>query len=179
MEPWEECPNIWATKSKFFTYLRGALRQAIWNRYPVKLEFKNEQCEKPPKGYAGRAKSGKHCALSGVWEGKSKLEVDHIEGNVSLQDWEDLTPFIQHLCLSGKGKNNLQLVTKEAHKIKSYADRHKISFEDARIAKQCIASMKAPTDTQKKFLSRQGYTEEEMSNAAKRKKCYLQYFTND
>src|SRR5690554_3110739 len=127
-EPWELYPHIWKTKSSFFTWLRGCLRRAVWEKYPPKLEFKNEVCTPPPEGIITRAKTGAFCALTGEWEGKSKLEVDHIVGNASLKDWEDVLSFIQHLCAP---KENMQLVKKEAHKIKSYAERKGISFEEA------------------------------------------------
>lgn len=151
MSPWEEYPHIWATKAAFFNYLRGALRQAIWMRWPGKIEFKNSVCEKPPEDYKGRAKSGAYCALSGEWVGKSAAEIDHIFGNVSLQDWEDLLPFIQHLCAS---KENMQYVSKEAHKVKSFAERKGISFDDAMREKLAIAICKEKRD--KEWLEEKG-----------------------
>ena len=135
MEPWEEYPDIWSTKAKFFSYLRGNLRRAVWNRWPGKIRLKSQQCSPPPEGMVTRARTGTECALTGEWQGKSRLEVDHIEGNVSLNDWEDVVPFIQHLCAP---MDNLQLVSKEAHKIKSYAEKHGLSFEEAAVKKEFI-----------------------------------------
>ena len=142
-EPWIEAPHIWPTKSSFFTFLRGALRRAIWEKWPLKIEFKNEVCEPPPEDYKGRAKSGAYCALSGEWVGKSASEIDHIVGNISLKNWEDVLPFILHLCAS---KDNMQLVSKEAHKIKSYAEKMGISFEEASYTKEAIAICKVKGD---------------------------------
>lgn len=143
--PWEEAPHIWPTKSSFFVFLRGALRRAIWERWPLKIEFKNEACSPPPEDYKGRAKSGAYCALSGEWVGKSAAEIDHILGNVSLKDWDDVLTFIQHLCAS---KENMQIVSKEAHKIKSYAEKQKISFEEAVAHKTAIAICKSKKDVE-------------------------------
>ena len=70
---------------------------------------------------------------------QSKMEIDHIHGNVSLNDWSDVLLFIQHLCAT---KDNMQVVGKEAHKVKSYAERMGMSFEDAQLEKQVIALMK-------------------------------------
>lgn len=150
MNPWEEFPEIWKTQSAFFTWLRGGLRRAIWEKYPPKLVYKNTNCTPPPDWYEGRAKSGTECALSGEWIAKSYLEVDHIEGNVSLQEWEDVLPFIRHLCAS---HSNMQLVGKEAHKIKSYAERMGMTYEHAKIEKDAIKIIK---DKQHKefFISR-------------------------
>lgn len=71
------------------------------------------------------------------------MEVDHISGNVTLTDWEHVTPFIQHLC-----GGEYQLVTKKAHKIKSYAERTGVDFRDALIEKQAIELIKTNKDIQ-------------------------------
>ena len=165
-EPWEEAPHIWPTKASFFNFLRGNLRRAVWEKWPLKIEFKNEVCKPPPEDYTGRAKSGTYCALSGVWTGKSAAEIDHVLGHVSLQDWEDVLPFIQHLCAS---KENMQYVSAEAHKIKSYAERKGISFEEAALLKIVI-------DLEKKkmlqdFIKSKG--EKPASNAEKRREQAL------
>ena len=139
-EPWEEFPEIWPTKAKFFSWLRGCLRGGVWNKYPPKLMYKKSLCQVPsPELYKGRAKAGGVCALTGEWNVQSKMEVDHIHGNVSLNDWDDVTSFIQHLCASG---SNMQVVGKEAHKVKSYAERQGITFEEALLEKKVIALLK-------------------------------------
>lgn len=168
-ELWRIYPEIWSTKAKFFQYLRGQLRRALWERYPPKLRFKNKQCTKPPKWYKGRAKSGTECALTGDWYAKSHLEVDHIVGNASLQDWDDLVPFILHLLTT---EDNMQLVSKEAHRIKSYADKHGLSFEQAKKEKMIIEKCKQKVATQKKELKEAGFSAEDISNAEKRRECY-------
>ena len=162
-EPWEECPEIWKTKASFFTWMRGNLRRALWEKYPPKVKFKNNMCKPPPVEYTGRAKSGSECVLTGEWYAKSYLEVDHIVGNASLTDWNDVLPFIRHLCTT---EDNMQLVSKEAHKIKSYAEKQGISFEEAMIVKKAIAICKDKKD--KEWLESRGVTPE--SNATKRRK---------
>lgn len=161
-KPWEWYPEVWPSKSKFFTWLRGCLRNAVWNKSPIKIIYKNENCSKPPSDYTGKAKTGAYCALSGEWEGKSKLEVDHISGNVSLQDEEDILGFIQHLI---PPPGSLQLVTKEAHKIKSYAEKQGISYEMAAAQKKAIYLIKNKED--KTFLEENGVVPE--TNQSKRR----------
>ena len=75
---------------------------------------------------------------------QSKMEIDHIQGNVSLNDWSDVLPFIQHLCAT---KDNMQVVGKEAHKVKSYAERMGMSFEEALLEKRVIATLKDKRET--------------------------------
>lgn len=147
---WELYPEIWSTKAKFFSFLRGNLRRALWEKYPVKIQFKNRACSPPPEGYTGRAKSGLVCPISGEWTGKSMLEVDHIKGEASLRDWEDLEPFILHLLTT---HDNMQLLSKESHKIKSYAERVGISLEEAILEKKVIQFKKLKSTEQIKLLT--------------------------
>lgn len=165
-EPWEEYPDIWKTKAAFFAWLRGGLRRAIWEKYPPKIQFKNGHCTAPPVGYQGKAKSGTECALTGEWTAKSYLEVDHIQGHVSLKGWNDVTDFIQHLCTNS---DNMQLVGKEAHKTKSYAERQGITFEEATLEKKVIQIIKNKKDKQF-FIDR---NIEVPSNAAQRRASIL------
>ena len=161
-KPWEEYPELWKTEAQFWTYLRGCIRRGIWEKSPIKLSFKNNNCDSPPEGYDGRAKSGQYCALSGRWEGKSKLEVDHCTGNVSLSSWDDVLPFIQHMIPE---KGTLQLVTKEAHKIKSHQEKKGFeTFEEAAADKEAIQICKGD---EKKWLSSRGIEPE--SNAKLRR----------
>ncbi len=149
-KPWEEYPEFWKTEASFWSYLRGCLRRGIWEKSPIKLDFKNKACHKPPKGYTGKAKSGVICPLSGVFVGKSKSEVDHCFGNQSLTAMEDILPFIMHLV---PPKGSLQLVEKEAHKIKSYAERIGVTYEEAVVIKQAISICKGD---EKKWLEGKG-----------------------
>lgn len=166
-ELWERYKHIWKTKPAFFAWLRGALRRALWERYPVKLYYKNKATHNPPIGYTGKAKKLGKCALTGEVIPKSRLEVDHKVGHVSLTEWSDLEPFIHHLLCT---EDEMQLVSKEAHKIKSYAERMGISYEEAAIEKEVIAFSKLPIDQQKKELLEHGYTE--INNASDRKRSY-------
>lgn len=153
-EPWEYYPEVWPTKSSFFSWLRGGFRKAIWQFYPGKIIFKKSKLTKPPTDYKGKAKSGAVCALSGVWTGNSKLEVDHIQGEASLRDWEDVLPFIRHLCTNDE---NMQLVDRDVHRIKTYAERQGISFEDAMIEKKYVLPFKKlNAEQQKKRLTELG-----------------------
>ena len=166
-EPWLWYPDIWPTKSKFFTYLRGALRGAVWNKSPVKITFKNGACSKPPEGYTGKAKSGQYCALSGVWVGKSLGEIDHKNGNVPINDEDEILNFIKHLV---PPPNSLQYVSNDAHKVKSYSERTGKSFKEASAEKQAITLCKDKADIE--WLESKGIVPEKSS--PKRRKQIVQ-----
>ena len=131
--------DIWPTDAAFFTWLRGAMRKAIWQFHPIKLKYKKSCVQPPPPEYTGRAKGLIQCALTGEWVGQSMAEVDHIEGHSSFKCVDDLLPYMMHLALP----KELQCVSKEAHKVKSYAERMGISFEDALVEKRAIALVKS------------------------------------
>lgn len=171
-EPWEAYPDVWPTKSKFFTWLRGAFRKAVWSRYPGRIKFKNAHCDKPPEGYTGRAKSGAYCTLSGEWIGKSALEVDHIIGEASLRDWADVESFVRHLCPTD---DNMQLVSKEAHKIKSYSQRMGITYEEAMLEKKVIAFKKLSATEQRNVLQNEAKCETISSTIKGRTEQYRQW----
>ena len=131
--------DIWLTDAAFFTWLRGAMRKAIWQFHPIKLKYKKSCVQPPPPEYAGRAKGLIQCALTGEWVGQSMAEVDHVEGHSSFKCVDDLLPYMMHLALP----KELQCVGKEAHKVKSYSERMGISFEDALVEKRAIALVKS------------------------------------
>ena len=131
--------DIWPTNGAFFTWLRGAMRKAIWQFHPIKLKYKKSCVQPPPPDYKGKAKGLIQCALTGEWVGQSMAEVDHIEGHSSFKCVDDLLPYMMHLALP----KELQCVSKEAHKVKSYSERMGISFEDALIQKRAIALVKS------------------------------------
>ena len=169
-EPWTKNPLIWKTEAKYWAWLRGNLRRSLWEKNPIKITFKNAQCSPPPKGVETRAKTGAYCALEkDQWVGKSKLQCDHIIGNVSLKCVDDILPFVMHLL--PQDFNNLQLVGKEAHTVKSYAERYNITYEEAKIRKRVIQLVKLSLDKQNKQLL-QWFNADDISNAAKRKRAY-------
>lgn len=172
-EMWERFPEVWPTKASFFAWLRGSLRRGLWEKYPPKLIFKTSKCRNPPKGYSGRAKKGDYCALTGEWTPQSKLEVDHKEGHASLKEWDDLPQFILHLLTVDAELRGYQLVSKEAHKIKSYAERMGITFEEAILEKKVIAFAKGPAKAQMETLRELGLSEGR--NAEERKNLFRKY----
>lgn len=158
----EHYPNLFPTEASFWAWLRGGLRRGLWEKSSLKLSFKNSNVSPPPKGYTGRGKKGQYCALTGEWIPTSKLEVDHKDGNKPLRSGEDVLEFILHMLADHE---ELQLVSKDAHKVKSYAERMGISFEEARATKQAIAIQKDLDD--KQWLRENGI--EPASNAKARR----------
>ena len=167
-------PDLFPTKAKVWQYLRGALRRGLWERSPMKHKFKQSKMTPPPEGYTGRGKKGTECALTGEWTMTSHLEVDHKEGHKPLLEEKDIVPYIIHLLGCG---DQLQCVEKEAHKIKSYAERKGISFEEAKLEKMAIAFGKLPKDAQETFFVEKGVTPP--TNAKTRRERYKELVADD
>ena len=144
---WEIYPHIWATESAYMSWLRGGIRRYLWSKNPVKLEFiKQNRVKIPNPNPRGKVKEvwGGVCALTGNTYPIGDMEVDHKEGNHSLKTLDDLVPFVKGIVMITL--DDLQLVSKEAHKIKSYAEKQGISFEEAKIEKEVIEIIKQKKD---------------------------------
>ena len=141
-----EMSHVWKTESSFMSWLRGGIRR-IWAKHPVKLDFiKQNRVKIPNPNPNGRVKTvwGGKCALTGEYFVLNELECDHKVGNISLKSVEDIQSFVEGVLLVTA--DDLQLVSKEAHKIKSYAEKQGISFEEAKIEKEVIEIIKQKKD---------------------------------
>jgi hypothetical protein len=164
-EPWEKFPGLWKSQTAFFTYLRGQIR-LTWSRFPAKLKWKTAQMVKPPTGYTGRAKSLGKCAYCGEMFAASTLEVDHIDQAGECNSWETAAQFMRKLL---DCNDNWCLACKPCHKIKSFAERMGVSFEEARLQKLVIEFCKKPPTEVVEFCLQNGYNERSLTNAAKRR----------
>jgi 5-methylcytosine-specific restriction endonuclease McrA len=177
IQPWDEC-DVWKNQSQFYTWLRGKLRE-IWKDNPVRITFKKEALrpvsseEKAQKVFHPSTKNVGECSFCKVWFAGSKLEVDHIQQIGSCKDFEDAIEFLKGVAFVPK--KNMQLVCKPCHKIKSYAERQGLSFEDASIEKQAITFCKQSIQDQGAFFEREGFTIP--SNATLRRKAYKEWLT--
>lgn len=165
----KEHPDLFPTEAKVWQYLRGALRRGLWERSPMKHKFKQKGMTPPPKGYTGKGKKGKECAITGEWTMTSRLEVDHKDGHKPLLCEDDIIPYVVHLLGCG---DQLQCVEKEAHKNKSYAERMGVSYEEAVLRKKAIAFSKLPVASQRAFFEDRAMVVP--TNAKKRREAFLE-----
>lgn len=173
-EPWEES-SAWKTEAVFWQWIRGALRRALWARYPVRNEFKKEltwnvtEDERKHHKLGPRVRKVGKCALTGEIFPASQLEIDHIKPVGRLSSWEDLPSWIGRLLCP---KENMRLVSKDAHKIHTYAEKMGLTFEQAKLEKEVIAFSKLSINQQKLILKKRRVAESEMANAAKRRDAF-------
>ena len=175
-KPWEET-NVWKNESQYLTWLRGQFRK-IWMDYILKNEFLSDSCkpvsaeEKAMHGLHKRTKTAGKCVFCHHMFGKSNLQVDHIIPVGSMKTYAEAPGYLLRLLCS---KENMQLTCKPCHDIKTYADKHDMSFENATKEKLAIAFTKWPTDRQIEYLQdRIGLSRIEVRNARLRRDAYRQ-----
>ncbi len=159
--PWEtdEGQQVWKSKSQYFNWLRGNLRK-IWSDYPVRKIWKKDSLrpvtskERLSKMFHPSTKNVGQCVMCNEWMAGSKLECDHKKPSNGCSDWSDVPSFVEY-CVS-QPATEFQLICKPCHKIKAYAERMNISFEDARIEKAIIAYMKKSNTVIDKTLAKHG-----------------------
>jgi hypothetical protein len=159
LEPWEECPEVWATQAQYFQWMRGQMRKA-WSRHAVKNKFVKLNTFTAPIGRIVK-KTGKpmmiqagKCACCGETFKKALLQVDHIHGAGSFRGWDDFEQWMRglmHVCVA-----DLQFMCKPCHETKTYADTHGLSFEDARLEKIVIVFKNCKATRQKLILHKLG-----------------------
>ena len=105
------------TKSRYFQFIRSALRQAF-TRYPVKYQVK-DAAKRELKHKKGRQKWEYQCAKCQRWYPNKEIEVDHIDPAGSLKDYDDLPGFVERMFCESEG---LQVLCKECHYGKTQGD---------------------------------------------------------
>ncbi|MNF51329.1 hypothetical protein D3C85_737390 [compost metagenome] len=149
MDPWIQHKTIWPTEAKFMSWVRGGIRAGLWKKHPVKLEFLRQNTiltvnTNPRSMKRFPMVKAARCALCRAVHSIKDIEVDHLTGNHSLRSMDDLRAFIEAMIMVTF--DDLQLVCKPCHKIKSYAEKQGITFADARAEKHAILLIKGKKD---------------------------------
>ena len=164
--PWEMYSDIWGTKSKFFSWLRGGIRRSLWKNSPIKIKFIQANRKRIPNpNPRGRVETvwGADCYICDKTFPITNMDVDHRVGEHSLKEVEDITPFIE--AISFVPQDALAFCCKGCHRAKSLAERKGISLNEALIEKQVIAILKEKKD--KEWLVERGISP--ASNVTKRR----------
>jgi hypothetical protein len=183
-KPWltEEGKSIWKTEAQYWQWLRGALRR-LWSDYPLRKQWKANQLrpvtqqERDDKMFHTSTKKVGECSLCNNWFPGSKLECDHLQSSNGCTSKETAEQFLWH-C-GGLTGDMFQLVCKPCHKIKSYAERQGISYEEAVIKKKVIAFMKNSTEDQFDFLSKYASESDVLRTRKDREKFFTKLLEED
>ena len=158
-KPWEEYSHIWKTEAAFLSFLRGGIRRYLWSKNPVKLEFEKESVVKIPNDNPKSMKkfplvNGFKCGMCGGLFKSNQVQCDHKTGEHSLKCMDDLQTFVEGIVFVRK--EDLQMLCKPCHEIKTYAERYGYTIEEARPLKQALEFNKKPVKTVVDFLTKCG-----------------------
>jgi len=156
--PWEIYPEIWKTESAWLSWIRGGIRRYLWSKNPVKLEFmKDRRVMIPNPSTRKGAKAqvwGAQCEECNKLVTQKEIEVDHKTGEHSLRKSSDIQAFVEGIVFVRK--EDLAILCKSCHKIKTYSERQGMSKEDAAREKEAIAICKQPAAVVKSWLLQRG-----------------------
>lgn len=160
------------SEKQMCSILRSSVRQS-WMMSPIRLAKIEEGriYDMDPKTRTKWLFECENC------KGKFKepdIEVDHIHGEHRLLTLADVEAFARSIL--DVTLEDLQLFCKGCHSIKTYAERHDLTFEEARVEKIVLQWLKDnKTASQKReLIDVYNYAPEEVSNEVKRRVAYRQ-----
>ncbi len=156
-------------EKKICSILRSNVRKT-WMQSPIRL-LKLELARLPDMNPDTRTKWLCECEKCHGMFKMTDVETDHINGEFQLKTLSDSENFVKSIL--DVSLDDLQVFCKPCHDTKTYAERYKISFEDALIEKSIIKWIKeTETKEQKHFLECLGLPN---NNVKERKISYRLY----
>lgn len=145
--------------------IRGAIRQA-WMKAPNKL-VKLEKERIADMNPNTRTKWLFKCAICTGKFKATDIEVDHIKGNHTFTKLEEFGAYCESIL--NASVDDLQILCKTCHPIKTLSESRGITFEEAKLEKEVIAFTKRKAKDQISFLAKYKLSG---SNAIKREKAF-------
>lgn len=153
-KPWSVPGVPWKTQAAFESWVRGQIRKG-WSRHPVKnLYIQNNRFKK--QNAKGRITWHLECEQCKKDTPQTKVNVDHLHPAtvMGLKTEEDYGRFIFRLYYVTF--DDIQILCKPCHDVKTYSERKGISFEEAAIEKQVVDIMKKNVRDLKVWLQSKG-----------------------
>lgn len=125
----------------------------VWMKCPTKLAFLEKRRE-PDYSPDTRRQSKWTCDLCKNSFSRDEVQVDHIEGEHEFTKLEQLQEFANKRFMVGY--KDLQILCVPCHELKTHAERHGITLEDAKIEKKAIQLEKDKQD--KDYILAKGET---------------------
>ena len=158
--------------------VRGAIR-AAWMKHPSKIAYILKKSY-PDLNPNTRTKWLIDCEMCEETFKLDDIEVDHIIGEHQFLSIADIVSYTMKIL--GANHEELQILCKECHGIKTYAEREGVSLEYAAIEKQVLYYLNVKNYSvteQKEILLEEGYSAEEITNREKRRKCFRELLTDE
>lgn len=155
--------------------VRLAIRQ-VWMRAPNKLAVL-EKARTPDMNPTTRTKWLFKCAICEGMFKQSDIEIDHIIGENKFTKPEDFESYWKNvLNVSIDGLQVLCAGEGGCHPIKSYQEKHGLTWQQAVDKKVIIKHCNWPVSEQKEYLKMEGFKPAEVTNAEKREKCWTKLY---
>lgn len=132
--------------------VRGAIRSA-WMKSDVKLAYLYMNTI-PDMDDSTRTKWLVKCEMCGELFKLNEVEIDHKWGNHTFTKVEDFENYFNNILMVGF--DDLQVLCRDDHAVKTLAESQGISIEEARLEKKVIAICKQPAKEIDKFLAENG-----------------------
>ena len=134
--------------------VRGAIRSA-WMKSDVKLAYLYMNTI-PDMDDKTRTKWLVKCEMCGKLFKLTDVEIDHKHGNHTFTKVEDFENYLNNILMVGF--DDLQILCREDHLVKTLSESLGISIEDARTEKKVIAICKQPAKIIDAYLTENGVT---------------------
>lgn len=132
--------------------VRSAIRSA-WMKSDVKLAYLYMNIV-PDMDDSTRTKWLVPCEMCCKLFKLTDVEIDHRNGNHSFTKVEDFENYFNNILMVGF--DDLAILCKEDHAVKTLSERLGISLEDARVEKEVISLCKQKASDQDKWLADKG-----------------------
>lgn len=133
------------SEKEVMTWWRASIRR-VWSKSPPLLKFikDNEMLVENtnPRSMKRYPKVKKYkCEIDNQLYGSNDIEIDHIKGEHPCTSYSDAESFLQSIVFVTP--DDLQVLSKKNHKIKTHGERYGYSFEEAKVKKEIIALTKS------------------------------------
>lgn len=174
--PWDD---LRMTEKEFLNWLRSNTRR-IWSRHPTKNAYKASKVFKAPLGKKTKKNpegmvNAYKCEICQGNFRANDTEVDHLIAGGSFSTWEEYTEWARRILWVSF--DELRVLCKTGcHAAVTYAQRHNMTFKEARATKLAIEATKKSVKFQKDQLTSLGYPSNMTNNATNRRACYVDYY---
>ena len=132
--PWELEETPWKTEAEFWNWVKGAIRKG-WARHPVRTSLLRSKRVRAPLGRKTKKNPeglvwAVPCSCCNTLVRESNSEVDHKHATEHERWYDDISAFVVRMYFVTF--DDLQILCKPCHRIKSLADKLKCSFERAK-----------------------------------------------
>jgi hypothetical protein len=155
------------SKAAFLAFIRSTLRRAWSKSYQLRRDFVYTNRIRVPLGRNGKMVWGAECATCHKLFKENKIQVDHIIPNHTLTEIEHIGPYCDtNFC----EVDNMQFACGYCHGIKTYAEGHNMTFNEAVAEKKSITFEKIkPISRQEAMLEKWGLLDDKITNSKKRR----------